>query len=180
MEGAKDQLLRSRRIEDVESCWGEQVGEVASWHCWEGFQRKRRSKLPAQFTSDEGAERDLYACHKREAVLARLLNITSLELYYHVTTHFSYQTFRLSVFVNLEWNLERLTQFLWPSKRPSACSNTCLYASSLVTLRAKLEASAWTCGKSLLHSCQGISRVESRTIGKGTKNLLGLRLYCTQ
>lgn len=34
---------------------------------------------PAQFTSDEGEGRDLYACHSKEAAFARLL--------YHILQH---------------------------------------------------------------------------------------------
>jgi hypothetical protein len=40
---------------------------------WDG-ERKRGEDVPAQFTSEEGAERDLYACHNNEAVFERLLD----------------------------------------------------------------------------------------------------------
>lgn len=43
---------------------------------------------PAQFTSEEGAGKDLYACHNNEAVFARLLGRHS-QRRDHVTSNFS-------------------------------------------------------------------------------------------
>lgn len=37
----------------------------------------REGRVPAQFTSEEGAGRDLYACHNKDAVFARLLSSRS-------------------------------------------------------------------------------------------------------
>ena len=42
---------------------------------WGGKWEQRRGEVPAQFTSDDGEGRDLYACHNKEAAFARLLNI---------------------------------------------------------------------------------------------------------
>ena len=36
-------------------------------------QEKEKGEVPAQLTSEEGEGRDLYACHSKDAVFARLL-----------------------------------------------------------------------------------------------------------
>jgi hypothetical protein len=37
---------------------------------------ERVQDIPAQFTSEEGEGRDLYACHRSDAVFARLLELS--------------------------------------------------------------------------------------------------------
>jgi hypothetical protein len=73
-----------------------------------------------------------------------------------------------SGWVEVRWG-KSITQFLWPSKSASACSRTCLYASSFVTSEAKFEASACTYillvspyfqtivgGLEVLYHCEGL------------------------
>jgi hypothetical protein len=49
-----------------------------SWVVKGTLQREEQGDEPAQFTSELGEGRDLYACHSNDAVLARLLCISKL------------------------------------------------------------------------------------------------------
>lgn len=49
-----------------------------------GVGEEGRGDEPAQFTSDEGEGRDLYACHSNEATFARLLWLSSSGRFVHV------------------------------------------------------------------------------------------------
>lgn len=50
-------------------------GVRGKWGVEEGREEGMdRGDLPAQFTSDEGDGRDLYACQRSEAAFARLLS----------------------------------------------------------------------------------------------------------
>ena len=53
-------------------------GEGLVTRKWRGLLGgRRKGRIPAQFTSEEGAGRDLYACHNKDAVFARLLSSRS-------------------------------------------------------------------------------------------------------
>lgn len=53
----------------------EKSNEVGGYAREENGGRRDGRYIPAQFTSEEGEGRELYACHRREAVFARLLAV---------------------------------------------------------------------------------------------------------